>query len=221
MPIVEIIGPSGIGKSGLLRTLLESGQERNWMTLDEAARNRQIAPKFSDWEVFLLDRKLRDVLATQGISVVEIYGILPFFLNKLAVDSVLRPEFGTRRIVDGDPLFNNYAAAIIDLAKLDKAAFTALVRNRAFVFLNARPERILRNIRERQKRGEYRIAMTATSDADVLAKVRRHIESLLQIRDLLSATGNPFIEIDFDFSEPGHERPVAEFIDRVFRAARA
>jgi len=221
MPIVEFIGSSGIGKSGLLRTILQSGQDRNWSTLDEAARNRQIAPRFSSWEVFLLEGKLRAVLATKGISVVEIYGILPFFLNKLAVDSVLRPEFDARKIVDGDPLFNNFSAEIIELAERDRAAFMALVRNRAFVFLSARPDRILRNVRERQMRGEYRIAMTDASDADVLAKVRGHIEKLQQIRALVSGTGNPFIEIDFDYSEPGHERPVAEFIDRVFRAAGA
>ncbi len=221
MPIVEFIGCSGIGKSGLLLTILQSVPERNWSTLDEAARNRQIAPRFSSWEVFLLERKLRAVLATAGISVVEIYGILPFFLNKLAVDAVLRPEFEARRIVDGDPLFSNFAGEIIELARLDQTAFMALVRNRAFVFLNARPDRILRNIRERQGRGEYRIAMTGTSDTDVLAKVRGHIEKLQQIRDLVAGTGNPFIEIDFDYSEPGHERTVAEFIDRVFRAAGA
>lgn len=150
---------------------------------------------------------------------VEIYGILPFYLNKLAVDSVLRPEFGVLRIVDGDPLFNNYAGALIELAKLDRAAFLALVRNRAFVFLNASPDRILSNIRERQRRGEYRIAMTGASDIDVMAKVRGHIENLQLIRDLVSGTGNPFINIDYDFSQPGHERPVEEFFDRVFQAA--
>jgi hypothetical protein len=221
MAIVEFIGPSGIGKSWLLHTILQGSAPREWRTLQEVARNRQIAPRFNHWEVFLLDRKLRAVLATRGIGVVDIYRILPFFFNLLAVDSVLRSEFKTRKIVDDDPLFNNYAGAIIELAQRNQAAFAELVSNRAFVFLRSHPERILSNIRARQARGQYRVAVEGVSESDLMATVREQVERFQQLRDLVAVSGNPFIEIELEPSVPGHERPVVEFIDRALRSVDA
>ena len=219
MPIVEFIGPSGIGKSRLLVQILAVAKARRWRAMHEAISHREFAPRLDRWDSFLLERKLRTVMATKGITVVEIYGILPFYFRKIITDSTLRSEFAVRNIVDDDPFFYNFGGELAELFELDQAAFGGLVRNRAFVFLRAAPERIFRNIRERQARGEYRVATARVADAELLDTIGRRLENQHTMRELVSRVGSPYVEIDYDSAATGCERPVLEFIYRVFAPA--
>jgi hypothetical protein len=219
MPIVEFIGPSGIGKSRLLVQILAVAKARNWSAMHEAISHREFAPRLDRWESFLLERKLRTVIATKGITVVEIYGILPFYFRKVVTDSTLRSEFAVRNFVDDDPFFHNFGGELVELFRLDPAAFSGFVRNRAFVFLRGAPERILRNVRDRQARGEYRVATARVPDTELLETIGGRLARQRALRDLVSSVGSPCVEIDYDYSTNGCERPVLEFIDRVFTTA--
>ena len=158
--IVELIGPSGIGKSTFLKEQRALGGLESWPDLISAVDTifASTPPKKPNWlpeDLFLLDRKLTNTLAEQ-FNILHRYQHLQNRYRRLLYDVHLREYGGPYKILDDDHVCHLFTAELVSLAQAEPKAFKRFIQNRAFVFLRRSPKGILSNIRAREAAGEGR-----------------------------------------------------------------
>lgn len=200
--IVELIGPSGIGKSRFLKDQRSLGGLDNWPDLITAIDRVFVsspAPK-ANWlpeDLFLLERKLTNTLAEQ-FNILNRYQHLQNRYRRLHYDVLLRGHSVGYTILDDDHVGHLFTAELVSLAQVDPKAFQRFIQNRAFVFLTRSPQNILRNVRAREAAGEGRAGVSGVSDAVILARTRARLADALALQEICKVLKIPQVSIDLD-----------------------
>ena len=200
--IVELIGPSGIGKSTLLKALSQSTQSPPWLDLvaagrEELAKPRTSATPWAPADLFLLDRKLTNTLAEQ-FNVLHRYQHLHNRYNRLHYDVLLRENPRNGVFVDDDHVCHLFTTELVALGQVEPDLFRTFMAGRAFIFLKLPASQILRNIRARERSGIGRAGVTGVSDAAILARTQQRLEDSVMLSALVGELGLPQILVDLE-----------------------
>jgi hypothetical protein len=156
--IVEMIGPSGIGKSTLLKSLSQTAGCPPWLDLpqagqEELAKSRATPTPWKPADLFLLERKLTNTLAEQ-FNVLHRYQHLHNRYRRLHFDVLLRENPRNGVFLDDDHICHLFTTELVALGQVEPDLFKEFMTGRAFVFLKLSPIQILKNIRAMPNRGD-------------------------------------------------------------------
>lgn len=219
--IVELIGPSGIGKSTFLRNLRARGGLEAWPDLISVMNQRlSVNPNppaaWQPEDLFLLDRKLTNTLVEQ-FNVLHRYQHLQNRYRRMHYDVILRGTNQPHQILDDDHVCHLFTPEVVSLAQTDSQGFSRFIGNRAFIFLKRPAVSILSNIRARELAGEGRAGVSGVSDAVIVARTRARIEDARALKGICRLLGAPVLSVNLDESlEINHDK-VGTFLNELSR----
>lgn len=196
MPIFELIGPTGVGKTTLAQAYLRANAEGRPCTPAELARGQAVTPRPGPADAFLLGRllpRLVDQHKGEG-NIFDFYHRLDHFYRKLIQDAGLRHHYATRSVLDDDPVSHLFLADLLALAS-DEPRFAEFTRHRVYIFVENRVEQVLDNHARRAAR-TYR-ALNGFSRASLESKiVAPYREHMSQFKAHLGKKSIQHFEID-------------------------
>lgn len=212
--LVELVGPSGVGKSTLVDLFL-SRARGEWLCREEiAAFGDDLGDRDAGDGVHatLFKQRLATVAASdrgawRSIRTCAYYGSI--------VENDLKVARGTlpRGVVLDEGLCQVFASELLTLPEAD---FRTAMRGRAIVLLGARdPRRVVAQTRERTRRtGRIREVHAGTSDDELARIVQRHAALLERLAARAEAAGTPLLRL-------AAESPLADNAAALERFARA
>ncbi|RUO26266.1 hypothetical protein CWE09_06005 [Aliidiomarina minuta] len=145
---VELIGPSGVGKTTLLNSISYM-PDNNWAGREDLMKLTTHAAKSlgSSSSVYsrLLSFKVNSITEKE-YSFYQLNRLIKYMIQVLEADFIMSRGVYQRYLFD-EGIFHNFRTEIQNLGKTE---LSQLLKNRAFVFVEASPEAIVSNIRKRQ-----------------------------------------------------------------------
>lgn len=205
--LIELSGPTGVGKTTLFRRLEPSIRTRGYLSLDEAVtrvlrRSADPSLRFPAAAQFLLDRRLARAAASSARPV-DKYPELDFAYRRLLNSFMLNHHLPDSTIVDDDPVSHLFMQELLQLADAAPQGLRSALPKRAFVFLKRAPDTILANRLARLRTGVSRWGFSGTEDREpVLEDIERALAAFGKLADTLDSAGYPVLVLDLDACGP-------------------
>ena len=196
MPIFELVGPTGVGKTTLALTFMRSNAQGKPYMPAELTRGKNVRPRLGQIDAFLLDRllpRLMDQHRGAG-NIFDFYHRLDYFYRKLLQDSGLRHHYGVNSVLDDDPVSHLFLAELVALARND-SKFEEFTQHRVYIFVENALDQVLSNHEARATRA-YR-ALNGFSRASLESKiVAPYLEHMGTLKAHLGKKAVRYFEID-------------------------
>lgn len=226
MPIIEFIGPPGVGKSTLAMQLASIQPRRNWLLGEEFLRGlgprKMPRERVTVFDEALLDWKLDRVVAEKveagSRTALQRFELLSYFLKCLMADVEMRQRLEEANVVTHEGFFKNFADGIVALRQAYPDELARLLALRAFVVFRATPERIAASLRKRAE-GLPAGALNRFDhygDDALLTGVQERIDRVDAIIAMARQCGCPMLVMDLAVGEWGDRERVRSFLDEVF-----
>lgn len=221
--IIELTGPSGVGKTTLFRAIQPAIEARGYLGFDRAvteALRRAPAPRIRVpmASQFLLDRRLTRA-AEQRTPPMDRYVELQYSYRKLLNSVLLQDHLAEATVIDDDPISHLFMPELLALATTDPEGLSKALPRRAFVLLKRRPGSILENRMKRLAAQEHRPGFLVPRNREAaLRDIEGELETYVRLAEHLSITGAPLLSLDLDEIGPQTARNDLEaFIDTLDR----
>jgi len=216
MKIIELIGPSGVGKSTFYRNLRQKGLIADWPVPEEAARrilkeNPERKFGLSAGDRFLLEQKLNSP-RLHTMTALEKYDYLGFCLRKMRAESIIRAAESSQPVFGENHIFHGFNLELLTLAQRSDEEFSNYLPNRKFILLQRTHDEIIDNRLKRAASGEFRPGMTRFDRANEWASIEIYYERMKMLEGLFITHEVPYISITLGENSSAAEEKVTAFI---------
>ncbi|MEQ8365569.1 MAG: hypothetical protein RIB61_02580 [Roseicyclus sp.] len=211
--IIEVMGPSGVGKTTLVKAFLE-GEADHWITWPLPAADRKRQELDSDVHAHLFEAKIATILARPRVSVYQKSRLIQHAADILTIDQFCLEALPRPSILD-EGLIQNVGSEVRKL-EVTSATFSPreLLQNRAFVNLVGRPETILARVRDRQmKSDQEKVSYAKMTDDDIIQAVTKSLRWRQKLAGFLQEMGCPILMLETEISQSEKADALRKFVD--------
>jgi DNA polymerase III delta prime subunit len=210
--IVELLGPSGVGKTTLAHVLLRALEQEGWHSLaDELSSIRRpiTLPEFNEAEAMMLELRLYNLLKHKPLAM-DLICEISLFHHHMTFQAYRRLHPTPKRYLSDEHIAQLFIEELNYLIEHRPDHAASFLADRAFIYLSRSPEKIVKNLKLRTLSGEYRSFAHKKSDQDLLGSIEWFEEKMPALISFFSEINTPFICIDMDQSN--NEEIILDFL---------
>lgn len=215
MPLVEMVGANGVGKSTLAAALLAGEPEDGWkdlqsLVIDAARFEEPLPPPYPH----LIEGKAR-WLAAQGAPPEVIARASETSVHRAWRDHMVRAENPELLLLSDEHVLQHFCGEVLDLAVQEPAMARTFLDRRFVMYLENTPANILANLKTRTACG------AAMREEAVVRDVTRFQQRLREFGHVLHALGGTCIVLDMQQGLAACEAQARLFLADVKMLAEA
>lgn len=215
MPLVEMVGANGVGKSTLAAALLAGEPEDGWkdlqsLVIDAARLEVPLPPPYPR----LIEGKAR-WLAAQGAPPEVIARASETSVHRAWRDQMVRVESPELLLLSDEHVLQHFCGEVLDLAVQEPATARPFLDQRFVMYLQDSPDNILANLKARTA-GDG-----ALHEEAVVRDVTRFQQRLQEFGHVLHALGGTCIVLDMQQGLAACEAQARLFLADVKMLARS
>lgn len=215
MPLVEMVGANGVGKSTLAAALLAGEPEDGWkdlqsLVIDAARLEVPLPPPYPR----LIEGKAR-WLAAQGAPPEVIARASETSVHRAWRDQMVRVESPELLLLSDEHVLQHFCGEVLDLAVQEPATARPFLDQRFVMYLQDSPDNILANLKARTA-GDG-----ALQEEAVVRDVTRFQQRLQEFGHVLHALGGTCIVLDMQQGLAACEAQARLFLADVKMLARS
>jgi hypothetical protein len=218
-PVIEFLGPSGIGKSYYLYRLRDYDKGQDWMNFYEYFRfinSRYILQYGINSEHSFLLEKAHNRVYKTNLCVYDKFKIFTHLKSVTEQDHLLRVVKGDgAKVLIDEGVFLNYYVELLELAQSNRMIVDKFLSNRAFIFFEASPDYILKNIREREGKGRMMELHADLDDQGIINFSQDLAEKFRQYQLLFDKYEVPYLKIKAENDFINNIETISHFIKSV------
>ncbi len=217
---VEFIGPSGVGKSTIIKEMaLQKTKDEKWVVAGELTNRYEKSDSLALSAYDVLLGIHTEQMMVRAAPLRKKIVLLRYYLKLVSEEELINRVAGNNTVVFHEGLFHNGGASIIELEKTHSDVFIKIIRNKAIVNCTADPETIVKYIRNRQKQGARRTMLEGYSDRELMEKAQNALNKKKELVELLKNYKIPCLEINTTESITKNARKIRSFIKQISASA--
>ena len=219
--IVELIGPSGVGKTHLVNRLRDAGRLQGWQSIREASallESETPAPDMCGeyFQLKMLEEQISWFKANCPQHEVDLF--MPVHEAYIRADILIEKSTRDFKILADEHLFHIFCGQVLNLAVNQREVLQRTLRNRAFIFVFDTAENILKNTRLRQQAGVWRPRMGGVGDDQLRERTEWYFSYMNQMAGMIAAENGRQIHLDLAGDESKLDSTVVNFLQALSSA---
>lgn len=218
MPIVEMVGPSGVGKTTLAKAVLERMSASGWQSQYDALRkvlgNNMMWPS----PTVSLHRHLLGLKYHDGAHPPEHPVIRETEMWQINMELACSVNLPEALVLADEFVVMHFMRQFIDLAQTDRTSALALLAFRQVIFLRNEPQRNLAQFRTRQQQGIARPYIDDMTDDAFIAYAQAFDAEMMAFRRLLTEAGGTSTVLDLRAGDDDCVAACCDFLTQVANA---
>jgi hypothetical protein len=210
--LVELMGPSGVGKTTLGRALIASQEAQELLrpagglvdsgTLSLPKWSSQVRPSRLDALYSELLRRKATEVTSRGSSAAAVTHLMSFFSVNLLQDTLINASHHSNNVLCSDGVLHNFGAQLAEIGRDDELAVRDFLSNRVILLCTAPPEVIAERALQRESSGGHRPQFFGRSSQEVREYVHGALERVRRSAQQLGELDAPVVEVDMTNPEP-------------------
>ena len=219
--IVELIGPSGVGKTHLVNRLRDAGRLQGWQSIREASALLEAETPATDMcSEFLQQNMLEEQMSwfKANCPQHEVDLSRPLLEEHIRADILIEKSTRDFKILADEHLFQIFCGQVLKLAINQREVFRRTLQCRAFIFVFDTAGKILRNTWLRQQAGVWRPMLGGVGDDRLHKRTEWFFSYMNKMAGLIAAENGRQIHLDLAVDESELDSTVVKFLQALSSA---